>query len=362
MGKFAELLEKTVPGLMKEMKVPGAAFSVIENHKLDKIMTFGLADIESNRAVSEETIFSLCSISKSIAAWGVMVLVERKLVDLDVSVENYLTRWHIPQTGYDTEEVTLRRLLSHTAGMSVDGSPGYNPDLAPLTLEQTLSGDHDYKRDDRQKHYRTTYTVDNYMEHVEIMEEPGKRFMYSGGGYTLVQLVVEEVSGMTYADFIDKEVLQPLGMKDSYYDFHKESKLPVTSRYDWDGVPYPMYRDITYAAGGLNANIKDLTKYALATISQDLLKPESYAQMYDQLIYEDKVMGLDCYYGIGHSIIKIGGVEVVFHSGGHPGIRTFYLTIPKTGNAFCMLFNSNNANPLQEQLLGMWAQSLGLMG
>ena len=86
------------------------------------------------------TGFNVGSISKTIAAWGVMTLVEQGRIDLDAPVATYLTRWSLPESGFDEDGVTMRRLLSHTAGLSLHGYPGWGPDELLPTLEESLSG------------------------------------------------------------------------------------------------------------------------------------------------------------------------------------------------------------------------------
>ena len=92
-----------------------------------------------------------------------------------------------------------------------------------------------------------------------------------------------------------------------------------------------------------------------------MLQPNSFEAMYEPIVEEENPLGFESFYGLGHSIVPLGPIKAIFHSGGHPGTRTFFLTVPKTGDGLCMFFNSDNANPVQEQILMEWSKSLGLI-
>jgi len=136
---LAELDEK-IPAWLEEFIVPGAAIALIDDGKVILQKGYGYADVKNGVKVNGKTGFNTGSISKTVAAWGVMKLVEQGKIDLDSPAENYLTRWHLPETEYDVNKVTVRRLLSHTAGLSLHGYPGWSPTDTLPTIEQSLSG------------------------------------------------------------------------------------------------------------------------------------------------------------------------------------------------------------------------------
>ena len=364
MTTFSEILKNSIPGLLEEHKVPGAAIAVIKNYQIEEILKFGMADKEKSIPISEYTIFCTCSISKSLTAWGVMRLVEMGKVDLDTPVENYLTKWHIPPSQFDANGVTLRRLLSHTAGLTVSGFPGVQPDAPPVTTEAWLAGESGWEPDEIQLAYRKTYADGPYETKVELKWEPGTIWEYSGGGFTVIQLIVEEVTGMSFPEFITKEIFTPLEMNHSFFDYTKEEKFfenfTHSARYSEMGDAYPLYKHITYAAGGWNATIKDLARFTIASLKKELLTEKSFEEMWTPIIFEAKEQLFDLYHGLGHSIVTAGPIKVILHSGGHPGTRTFFLGIPAIGEGLCFFFNSNNANPIQDQILMMWAKHLGM--
>ena len=118
---FHEEIDKKIPQLLEDFSISGAAVAIIENGEVVLMKGYGYADIEKGIKVTEQTGFNIGSISNIVAAWGVMKLVQEGKLNLDAPVEKYLTRWHLPESEFDSDEVTIRRLLSHTAGLSQSG-------------------------------------------------------------------------------------------------------------------------------------------------------------------------------------------------------------------------------------------------
>ena len=183
---FIKEVDQKIPQLLEEFLVPGAAIAIIDDGKIILEKGYGYADIENKVKVDTRTGFNIGSISKTIAAWGVMKLVEEGKLDLDAPAEKYLTRWHLPESGFDSDGVTIRRMLSHTAGLSLHGYPGWWPSDRLSTIEESLDG------------------RNNGPGRVEIIMEPGTQYRYSGGGFTIMQLIVEEVTGEKFEDYMQR--------------------------------------------------------------------------------------------------------------------------------------------------------------
>ncbi|SDC08800.1 Beta-lactamase [Pelagirhabdus alkalitolerans] len=185
LNKLIGDVEAKTETLLSKYKIPGAAISMIEDGQVTWMGTFGYADLDVNRKVDQNTVFQVASISKSVTALGVMKLVEDGLINLDDPIENYITRWQLPESEYDQKAITVRGLLSHTSGLSVGGGyPGYASNTQLPTLEQSLSG------------------IGGGSKPVELEHEPGLRYSYSGGGYNLLQLMIEEVTGEDFHSYI----------------------------------------------------------------------------------------------------------------------------------------------------------------
>ena len=155
--------------------------------------------------VDADTLFQGASLSKWATAWGVMALVEEGRLDLDEPVSTYMTRWQLPEGDFDNSGVTVRRLLSHTAGLTDGlGYAGFAAGTPVQTLEESLNRPH------------SSSPEENHT--VRVGFEPGTRFEYSGGGYTILQLLIEEVMGEAFASYMQREVFDPLGMSRTTYE------------------------------------------------------------------------------------------------------------------------------------------------
>ena len=172
--------------------------------------------------VTPDTVFQVGSISKPVTAWGVMRLVQQGKLDLDAPVDRYLTRWHLPPSPFDADGVTIRRLLSHSAGLN---SQDYSPIATrPLpSLEQSLSGE------------SGGVNARRGSDDVRITMAPGQQHSYSNGGYTLLQLAIEEVTGEPFARYMQREVLDPLGMTHSSFTWRADQRSRPRPATTWTG-------------------------------------------------------------------------------------------------------------------------------
>lgn len=216
-------LRRDIPALMQTHGVPGVAVALIHDGEV-WVQGFGSEDTRRDRPVAADTVFQAASVSKSVSAWGVMRLVEQGKLGLDVPVSKYLTRWDLPQSAFDPDGVTVRRLLSHTAGISVSGYLGYEPGVALPSLGRELSVGPD---------------AAERAGAVRVIYPPGEAVHYSGGGYTLLQLLVEEVSNQSFADYMQQQVLAPLGMTQSTFHWSPGSESPSPRPMGRTALPCP---------------------------------------------------------------------------------------------------------------------------
>lgn len=224
--------------------------------------TAALVLIEDGRVVNEyfagdvdrETLFPTASFSKWIAALSVMSLVERRQLDLDRPVSDYLSRWQLPDSPFDNDGVTVRRLLSHTAGLTDGlGFGDYEGGETLPPIEETL---------------RNPRASSGARVEVAVGREPGSEFLYSGGGYLILQLLVEEVSGDTFIEYVSKSVLEPLEMSRSSYAFLDDLNNASPSFND-DGTLAPTYQYASAAATGFASSASDLSKLVEALLVQN---------------------------------------------------------------------------------------------
>jgi len=357
---FALQLDREVPGLLAHHHLPGAAVALIEGCENVAVKVWGQADSTAGRAVNRNTLFNVASISKSVTSWGVMKLVEQDRVRLDDPVEPYLGGWRLPLAEFDPDEVTLRRLLSHTAGIETAGIKAVAADAPPYSTLDVLEGRLP-PLDERQRRYCRDWGTDPERDRdpVSIRFEPGSGFHYSNLGFTLLQLLIEAQSGTTFADFMQAEVLAPLGMATARFAPPAPSDLSVATAYAADGSTLPPYRHVALAAGGLYCSIEDLARFACAELraGQGVISNESIATLFERQCHAESIDGLDFDAALGHFRLELGEQTVVHHTGGVPGWRSVYGVIPQSGRGFCALINSDGGNPFWMELIKAWAES-----
>jgi CubicO group peptidase (beta-lactamase class C family) len=271
--------------------------------------------VDPEEPIGPDTIFQVASVSKWVTAWGVLSLVDRGLVDLDAPVERYLTRWRLPPSDFDHGGVTVRRLLSHTAGL-VDGL-GYagfaDPDaVQSLEASLTRAADSDLGRDGV----------------VRVGIEPGAEWRYSGGGYTVLQLLIEEVSGRRFAEYMRGEVLEPLGMFRSAYGLDGLVADDLAAHFA-DGVRVPHRHFTAQAAAALHTTVSDATLFLAAHLEGPAGEPPGRGVISERTLVEMMTshgsrFGLGIW-GLGPLLYGpvLGSPRVVGHDGFNaPGINT----------------------------------------
>lgn len=292
-------LDKDVPALMKTKNVPGMAMVVFDKGEVIYEKGIGYANVSAKRSITKETGFNIGSISKLFTAWGVMKLVEDEKVDLDTPVEEYMSRWKIPASAFDSKKVTVRALLSHTAGLSVHGYPGFPSRKKLPSLVASLNGDNGDIRDD---------------EPVEIILEPQTKFEYSGGGYTILQLMIEEVTGQSFARYMTRTVFSPLDLQHTSFVIDKHVLQHTATPYDEAGKKIYLERFTAMAAAGLHTTWEDLVKFTKASFNGNkVLTAETLAMMRTP----DPITKGQ--YGLGYMNYKMGPIAVQGHAGSNDG-------------------------------------------
>jgi CubicO group peptidase (beta-lactamase class C family) len=287
------------------------------------------------KPVDRNTVFQVASLSKWISAFGIMKLVEDGKLDLDTPVSKYLTRWQLPPGEFNNEEVTVRRLLSHTAGLTDGlGYSGFEAGTRVQSLEQSLTQASDADRGIRGA--------------VRVGIKPGSEFNYSGGGYTLLQLLVEEVSDQSFGFYMKQFVLEPLGMLHSTYVWDESSAYPLAEFYNSDSTKAKHYRYTSLAATSLYTSLADLELFFQAhregnnnePIGRNILKPETVKMMRKPHAQE---MGIDIW-GLGTVLYAPadGHDFIIGHDGkSNPPINTAVRLNPETGDGIIILETGN---------------------
>ena len=302
------------------------------------------AYVSKGAPVDRDTQFQVASLSKWPTAIAVMTLVEQGKLDLDAPVSRYLTRWKLPPTAFDNDQVTVRRLLSHTAGLTDGlGYGGFRPGEPVQSLEASLT-----------KAADASPGADGA---TKVGREPGS-WDYSGGGYTLLQLLIEEVSGQPFNTYVTETVFKPLGMTRSTFVL-PETPTNLAEFYDVDGSPAIHYRFTSLAATSLYTSAADMARLIAAQTpgpngepaGRRVLKPETLAAMRKP---HAKQYGSDIW-GLGQVLYAPldKGDFVAGHDGSNtPAINTTARVNPATGDGIVILETGNTR--LATQVAGEW--------
>jgi CubicO group peptidase (beta-lactamase class C family) len=339
-GVLADSLDRVMPDMLRELRIPGAAVAVIQDGRVAVMRGYGYADLERRIPVTPATGFSVGSISKAVTAWGVMRLVDQGKLELDAPVERYLTRWHLPPSEFDASGVTVRRLLSHTAGLSVSGYRGWDHADSVPSLEASLAG------------------RSNGAGEVRIVAPPGAGWAYSGGGYTLLQLLVEEVTGRRFADYMRDEVLRPLGMTSSSFDLRSGVLRTSAVPYGNLGEPMGTPRFAEEAAAGLHTTLEDMARFAAALLPGSGTGDAAAGGVLRRATLEAMLVpapGTEERWGLGHAFSDFpDGVRRVGHDGGNRGWQASLWVGRDAGDGIIVLTNASQGWNAGNRVFEAW--------
>ncbi|MFT4600375.1 MAG: CubicO group peptidase (beta-lactamase class C family) [Arenicella sp.] len=314
---------------MEEYSVPGISIAIAKDGKLVYAKGFGIANSKTGSSVDSNTLFQAASISKPLAALSILKLVEKGKIDLDVDVNTYLKAWKIPENKHTIDEkVTLRRILNHTAGITVHGFPGYKPtDVFPSTID-VLKG----------KGNTPVITVDTI---------PGSIWRYSGGGYTIIQQIVKDVSGFELDEYMEKYIFLEIGMIESSFEQPiDESKSKIVSgAYDEKGKLYKgvwhNYPEI--AAAGLWTTPSDLIKYCIHI--QNIFNRNKEGVLTQETVTEMLTPHKNNW-GLGPSLTNDGDSLRFGHGGKNAGFTNNMTAFVHKGDAIVVMTNGDNGRSI----------------
>ena len=344
-GRPAE--RRNLAAEMRRLHVPAVSIAVIHGGKVEWAKGYGQAR-ETGGPVTPETLFQAASISKSLTAMAALKLVEEGKLSLDAPINTALKSWKLPENKLTKGHlVTLRQLLSHTAGTTVHGFPGYAAGAPVPTLTQVLDG---------AKPANTPAVV--------VEAQPGAGFSYSGGGYTVVQQAMIDVTGQLFPDLLKTLVLDPLKMAHSGYlqpllpSLMNKAALPV----DGSGKPiaggphtYP-----EMAAAGLWTTPSDLAKWVIEMQGAAGSGSGKAKGKHVLSVASTRVMltaGTEGY-GLGVGVAKTDGRASFSHSGGNEGYRCRYFSY-EDGDGAVVMTNSDNGGALYQEVLASVAREYG---
>lgn len=311
---------------MKDLHIGGVSIAVINDFKIEWAKSYGWADTAEKKPVTNNTLFQIASIGKSLNAFGQMTLVQTGKINPEADINTYLHRWKFPYDAVSKgKRITLANLLSHTAGLSVHGFDGYEWNDTLPTLVQTLNGE----------------SPANNMP-VRSLFEPGIKSEYSGGGIMISQAILEDITGMAYSDYLRKKVFLPLGMAHTSFSTDPSSSNFATG-YRFDGLnmggKYMKFSEQA-CGGAVWSTATDLAKYiievqlSLKGKSNKVLSRKIVQQMLTPYLKETNV-------AFGCFIDSKKGELYFQHSGLNPGYCSQYYGSLERGRGVVVLVNSD---------------------
>ncbi|HXW06179.1 MAG TPA: serine hydrolase [Vicinamibacterales bacterium] len=332
---------------MRDSRIQGVSIAVFVDGRIDWARGWGFADVESGRKVDERTRFQAASISKPVAAVAALALAARGRLSLDGDVNASLKSWKVPENEFTaSSKVTLRRLLSHSAGTTVSGFRGYAKNEAVPTLVQVLDGEK---------------PANSAPVRVDI--PIGSRWRYSGGGFSIVQLLVEDETGKPFAQSARELVLEPFGMSRSTFlqPLPPELRRDAATGYQSDGRPidgnWHVYPE--QAAAGLWTTPSDLARFAIElqriaagrsnrVLGTDLARQMLQPQMED--------------YGLGVGVEGTGTSATFGHGGANAGFRCQLVAYRDQASGVVVMTNSDSGGAILQDVVRAVAREYGWPG
>jgi CubicO group peptidase (beta-lactamase class C family) len=323
---------------MQHYNVPGVSIAVINDSQIEWARGYGVLAAGGNETITPETLFQAASVGKPVVAVAALQYVERGDLELDQDVNQSLVSWQVPENEFTAEEkVTLRRLLSHSAGVTVEGFRGYALGEEVPNLLQILNGE---------------WPANSPPIRVDVV--PGTTYRYSGGGYVIVQQLLEDVTGETFPEIMKESVLEPWEMTASTF----ESPLPenlrahaaLGHRADGSIIPGGWH---TYPEMGSGASMwstpSDLAKFAIKVM-------QSYAGQGDGVLSRNMAIQMLTPQienrGLGPVVLNDGGDLFYFmHPGANDGYKSVLVAYPLKGQGVVIMTNSDSGDALWREIL-----------
>ena len=332
----------TIEERMKHYKVPGLSVAVINNFKVEWARAYGVKDSETLEAADVRTLFQAASISKPVTAAAALNRVERGKLSLDENINNRLASWKVPDNEFTARrKVTLGNLLSHTAGLTVHGFPGYAVGEKLPTVPQILDG-----------------AAPANTAAVRVDTEPGTRFRYSGGGTTVVQLALTDIERKPFPEIVRETVFKPVGMRDSTYEqpLAPEWRKRAASGHRQGGKPVEgkihVYPEM--APAGLWTTPTDLAKLAVEVQLSLLGKSNRVLSkgMTERMLtpFPSASTGPDSSVGLGFFLDKKGPGVFFGHGGANEGFRSILTAHKEKGYGAVIMVNSDDGRIMDEVL------------
>ena len=343
-------LRWTMDERLADYGCPGVSVAVMKDGRIDWVDGFGRRQSggADQGPCGPDTVFMVASCSKPVTAMLVLVHVDRGVLDLDVDVNRYLRRWQVPTNEFTAEQpVTLRRILSHTAGLTVNGWGIYRADEQLPTPIDLLEG--------RPPSTQAPVVVDRM---------PDGRDRYSGGGYLIAEMVLEDVTGRPFADLAAEHLFGPLGMTRSTFvtPLHASLLDDAAAGHGDDGRSMAAGSMVgaEMAAGGLCSTARDYATFLLGVSAA--FRGEPGALIGQALANEMATRQASAAFGLGVRVLGEGDHRRLNHGGSNDGYQTETNLYPATGDGGVVFTNSTSGLFLFREVFNGIAEVYGWEG
>lgn len=299
---------------MQKRHIPALSLAIVKDGKVLKMRGYGLASVELGAPATAESVYQIASMTKSFTATAIMLLAEEGKLGLDDKVAQYVSG--VPASW---SEMTIRHLLTHTAGTVGEATP--------WTLETAGK----------------FYTREEYLKiilNAPLNFAPGTRYSYSNSGFYLLALIIEKVTGKSYAEFLSERIFKPLGMNSTRVYDPWEVVPHKVNAYGWDNnkliVPLLIHPSQTVGGGNLLSSVADLVKFDDALGNGKLLKKSTLEQMWTPARLNN---GEELGYGLGWTVFSYRGHKIIGHSGNTVGFASQLYRFRDDGTSIILLCN-----------------------
>jgi CubicO group peptidase (beta-lactamase class C family) len=331
LNAHADEVDDFIQARMLERHLTGLSLAIVQDGKIIKARGYGFADDRGQKPVTPATLFQAGSISKPLAALAALRLVQTGQLSLDADVNTRLRAWKVPENEFTKDQkVTLRGILSHSAGLTVHGYPGYALDAPVPALVEVLNG---------------VQSANTSAIRVDVV--PGSKWRYSGGGYTVLQQMIIDATGKPFPEFMAATVLTPLGMTNSTYDQPLPPKMAAVAAAGYlasgQAVKGGWHVYPEMAAAGLWTTASDLARFAIGiqrALAGDANPVLSQAMTRQMLAIQNPTLSDTD--GLGLFVRGSGDALRFWHDGRNEGFDALMMAFPNTGKGAVIMINAND--------------------
>ncbi len=347
-------VQAAMPALIERYGLPGAALALVSDGHVRWTAGYGWAIPDKRIPFSPDTLLQAGSMTVPLTAWAVLYLVQRGKIDLDKPVGKYLRGRDLPVSSFDADAVTPRRVLSHTAGLSIPSYGGFGSKQKLQTLDQSMRG-----------------ALDAGDQPVAIVTRPGGGFGYSAGGYALAELMVRQTANEQFAKLMYRHILKRLDMYRSSLPDRPDKAPPLAATFDDAGNPAPARAFSALGAAGLQTTAADYARFVAAMmpgpcgepLGRRVIEPELIKQSQTpQPDTDNDLLFAGSRYGLGVALKALpdSGHTLIYHPGDNPpNWHGLFAAVPERQSGLVVLTNARGGRDMRIALVCTWLGGLG---